>query len=155
MKIRLILFLVPVLFTLASCASLRPIPPEVNLLNVRVGEMTLSHANLFADLRVHNTNPIPIALEKVNYNFILNGIRVAVGRSMNPVRIGSNESGDVTLLLSAGYLNLFRFTAGRDPGDEIKYVIEGDMEIGGLRFIDTTFPFREEGTIPVGKLFLK
>lgn len=141
------------LFLVSGCgAAVRPSPPEINLLDVRIGELTLSHANLLADLRIYNPNPVPITVEGLSYDFLLNGIRVASGQTAKEVRVGPEEYGQTSLRLSTGYLDLLQFTKGRRPGEAIKYALDGRIRIGGARVLDTVFPFLREGEIPLEKL---
>lgn len=140
------------LLLLSACASIRPIAPEVNLVDIRIGDLTLSHANLLADLRIYNPNPVAINLKGVSYNFLLNNIQVASGQSLKDLRIGAGEYGETTLRISTGYLNLLQFTSGIRSGDAIKYAIDGRVNVGGFRTMDAAFPFRREGEIDPQKL---
>ncbi|MBE0597059.1 MAG: LEA type 2 family protein [Desulfuromonadales bacterium] len=132
--------------SLLSCA-VRPDPPEVQLQNLRIGELTLSHANLLATLRIFNPNSVPLTVQGVDYAFFLNGIQVADGRAQQPVRVGAGEYGEAVLRLSAGYLNLLQLTSALQPEEQLKYALEGSVRIGGFRILNQTFPFRREGVI--------
>lgn len=140
------------LLTGGCAAAVKPISPEVSLLDIKVGELTLSHATLLADLRIYNPNSVPITVRGLNYDFLLNGIRVATGQSAKEVTVSPEEYGTTTLRLSTGYLNLLEFTRGRSPGEAIRYAIDGKMKIGGMRVLDTVFPFLKEGELPIEKL---
>lgn len=130
-----------------SCTTMRPVAPEVSLLGIRIGELTLSHANLLANLRLYNANPVPLTIEAVDYSFFLNGIQIADGRTLAPVRIKAGDYGETVLRLSAGYLNLLQLTSNLKPEDKIRYSLEGSVKVGGFRILDRTFPFKREGII--------
>ncbi len=133
------------LMVLTSCATVRPVAPEVNLVDLRIGDLTLSHANILADLRIYNPNPAPITVGTVRYNFLLNGIRIADGQSLQRISIPAGEYADTTLRLSTGYLSLLQFSQQRRPGEAIRYAIDGSVTLTGMRVFDAVFPFRREG----------
>lgn len=137
-----------------SCA-VRPASPEVQLLNLRVGDLTLSHANLLATLRIFNPNTVPLTVQGVDYTFFLNGIQVADGRALQPVQVGAGEYGETVLRLSAGYLSLFQLANALQPEEQLKYALEGSVKIGGFRILDRNFPFRREGLIDPNLLPLR
>ena len=72
-----LLFIIP----LAGCSTINVIPPEVNLMKVDVQDVTLSHVNLLAELRVFNPNGSGVTIQGVNYTLHLEGIKVFSGRS--------------------------------------------------------------------------
>jgi LEA14-like dessication related protein len=143
------------LFWLTSCAAVRPVAPEVNLIDLRIGNLTLSHANLLADVRIYNPNPVPITIGSVRYNFLLNGIRVADGQSLEQIRVGAGEYADTTLRLSTGYLDLLQFSSQRKAGEAIRYAIDGSVTLSGMRIVNAVFPFHREGEFDAEMLRLR
>ncbi len=142
------------LFLLTSCAA-RPVAPEVSLVDIRIGDLTLSHANILADLRIYNPNPVAITIGSVRYAFLLDGVRIADGQSLQQVRVGAGEYADTTLRLSTGYLNLLQFTQQRRAGEAIRYAIDGSVTLRGMHVFNTVFPFRREGEIDPQQLRLR
>lgn len=132
---------------LCSCASLRPDPPEVSLERLQVSDFTLSHATLLAGLRLYNPNSIDLTIERVNYSLSLNGIKVSSGQSLESVSLPANDYGDVTLRLSAAYLDLLRFIQTAQKGDLLNYSLLGEVEVAGMGFLNLTYPLKREGTI--------
>lgn len=136
-----------ILLALGACASLRPEPPEVSLIGLQVEELTLSHINMRADLRLFNPNRIGLTVEQVDYALALNGVRVSSGKSVAPVRIAAGDSADIALRISGSYLNLLQLVNNLQRQEDLKYLLDGSVKVGGMGILGRTFPVREEGVI--------
>lgn len=142
-----ILLAILILLLLGACASLRPEPPEVSLIGLQVEELTLSHINMRADLRLFNPNRIGLTVEQVDYALALNGVRVSSGKSLAPVRIAAGDSADIALRISGSYLNLLQLVNNLQRQEDLKYLLDGSVKVGGMGILGATFPVREEGVI--------
>jgi LEA14-like dessication related protein len=132
---------------LLSCTAFRPVPPEVSLTGLDIESLTLSHADLNARLRVFNPNRLAVTIEQIDYTLLLDGIKISDGRSSMPTRIGAQQHGDLDLKLSASYLSLWQVVTGISAEEEVKFSLEGSVQIGGLRILNKTFPLHRQGTI--------
>lgn len=137
------------LLLLTSCAAVRPIPPEVNLMSLEVQEITLSHAIMLADLRVFNPNQVDLTVEDVQYVLHLNDIKVVAGRSAFATSVAPQEYGLLTLRLSSAYWNMLSLFNSMQAADEVTYSLEGEIKISGFGPFGQTFPFARQGTIPL------
>ncbi|WP_305042792.1 LEA type 2 family protein [Geoalkalibacter sp.] len=142
---RILLVLTLVLF--AGCASMRPEPPQVSLVGLQVQELTLSHVNMLAELSLFNPNRVGLTIEEVDYALSLNGIRVSSGKSLAAVKVGAGESANVSLRIAGSYLKMLQLITSLQRGDELKYLLDGAVKVGGLGVLGRTFPLREEGLI--------
>lgn len=133
----------------AGCSSVRPQPPDISLRRLQVGEITLSHANLLADLRIYNPNLMALTLEQVDYELFLNGMKISVGRSLEPTTVAGRDYGDVTVQLSAAYLDLFRLVQASKQQQEFKYSLLGNIQVSGLGLVTVDFPLQQVGTIRI------
>jgi LEA14-like dessication related protein len=140
---------------LLSCTPFRPLPPEVSLTGLDIGGLTLSHADLNARLRVFNPNRLAVTIEQVDYTLLLDGIKISDGRSAMPIRIGAQQYGDLDMKLSASYLSLWQVVTGITSEEEVKFSLEGSVQIGGLRILNKTFPIHRQGTISLKELTLR
>lgn len=136
-----------ILLLLGACASLRPEPPEVSLIGLQIEELTLSHINMRADLRLFNPNRIGLTIEQVDYALALNGVRVSAGKSMSAVRIAAGDSADVALRISGSYLTLLQLINNLHRQEDLKYLLDGSVKVRGMGILGRTFPLREEGVI--------
>ena len=134
---------------IAGCSGVRPQPPEVSLKRLQVAELSLSHANLLADLRIYNPNLIALTLEQFDYTLILNGIKVSSGHSLEPTTVASHGYGDLTVKLSAAYLDLLRLIQLDKQQKSFKYTLQGNIRVGGLGFVSVNYPLLQSGEIHI------
>lgn len=136
-------------YSLSGCA-IRPVEaPEVNLSDLQVTELTLTHANMLAGLRIFNPNAIALTVQDVEYTLELNGIRVSRGRSVKEVRVGAEEYGELSLRLSSAYWDLLRLFKNVQTGENVKFLLEGRIKVGGLGILGKTYDFKKEGEVPL------
>ena len=136
----------------AACAMVRPLPPEVSLLNLELTALSLSHATLSADLQVFNPNGITVTLKEVDYVLRLNDVVVSKGQSLENVRIGAGEYGVATLRLSSAYYDLWRVLKQARKDENVAFDLKGLVKVGGLGVLNKTFRFDREGSIPLEQI---
>ncbi len=139
----------PLVMLLISCAMVQPVPPEVNLVALEVQELTLSHANMLANLRIFNPNQVALDIREVDYALFLNGIRVSSGRTAKGVSIDAEKSGEIALRLSSAYWDMLRVVNQAQAGKDIGFKILGSVKVGGFGILGKTFKFEREGAIPL------
>jgi LEA14-like dessication related protein len=148
------LLLIAVFSFIASCAAVKPVPPEVSLTSLFVEGISLSHADLSAKLSIFNPNRVAMTIEQVDYTLQLEGIKVSDGRSFAPVRIGARESGDLDMKLSASYLSLWQVISSLADQENVKFSLNGSVLVGGLG-VTKTFPLERVGTVSLKDLSLR
>lgn len=134
---------------LLSCATLSLERPEINLLGVEVKDITLSHVNMLADLRLFNPNPAPITVSSIKYELHLNSIKVMNGSSVPGVVIAPNEYGYVSLRVSSPYWNLLKLMQNLQTAEDVAFSLAGEVRLGGWGPAGFSFPFKEEGNVPL------
>ena len=144
--------LVLMLLFVAACTMVRPLPPEVSLLNLEVTSLSLSHAILSADLQVFNPNGVAVTLKEVDYVLRLNDVVVSKGQSLEKVRIGAGEYGVATLRLSSAYYDLWRILKAAKKDENVAFDLKGLVKVGGLGVLNKTFRFDREGSIPLEQI---
>lgn len=148
-KLRAFLCSLLVVFLLSSCAAMQPVAPEINLMGLVMDEVTLSHVNMVANLRLFNPNEVSLRVDNVEYELQLNGIKVSSGKSLRSLSIAANDFGSLDLRLSSAYWDLFRFASNIEQGEELDFRLTGKVRVGGLGIIGHTFNFDHEGKIPL------
>lgn len=143
----LLLLLAP--FFVFSCSTMNLVEPEVNLMRLDVQDVTLSHVNLLADLRVYNPNVTALTIQGVDYTLHLEGIRVFSGRNTLSQTIAPQEYGHVTLRLASAYWDIIQLLNRLPDKSEVTFFMEGSILIGGSRLFAHRFSFAREGTIPL------
>jgi len=134
---------------IASCAAMQPAAPEINLMGLVMDEVTLSHVNMVANLRLFNPNAVTLRVESVEYELQLNGVKVSDGKSLRSLDIAANDFGSMDLRLSSAYWDLFRVVNNIQQGEEFDFHLTGKVRVGGLGIIGHTFNFDHEGKIPL------
>lgn len=141
------LFVIP----LSSCSSINIIPPEVNLMKVDVQDVTLSHVNLLADLRVFNPNQNAVIIQGVDYTLHLEGIKVFSGRSNLTQTIKPQEYGFLTLRISSAYWDIIQLLNKIPDKTDVAFSMQGSIRVGESSMFSKRFSFDKEGVIPLQK----
>lgn len=134
---------------LTTCATIRPEPPEVQLAGLEITDLSLSHANFLAKLKLYNPNSTALDIRGLTFTLFLNDVRIANGKTAKAFNIPSEAFGDAALHLSSSYLNLLHLSTGLQGKDQISFRIAGEVKVGGLGFMNITVPIDREGTLPL------
>ena len=145
------LFGLLLVFTLSACSTLNAIPPEVNLMRVDVQDVTLSHVNLLADLRLFNPNDKSLTIQGVDYTLHLEGIKVFSGKSSLTQTIEPQEYGHLTLRLASAYWDIIELFNKLPNKSDVAFSMQGSIRVGGNRLFAQRFTFDKQGIIPLQK----
>lgn len=137
--------------TLSACSTLNAIPPEVNLMRVDVQDVTLSHVNLLADLRLFNPNDKSLTIQGVDYTLHLEGIKVFSGKSSLTQTIEPQEYGHLTLRLASAYWDIIQLFNKLPNKSDVAFSMQGSIRVGGNRLFAQRFTFDKQGIIPLQK----
>jgi len=140
-------FLIP----LSSCSTINAIPPEINLMKVDIQDVTLSHVNLLADVRVFNPNENAVTIQGVNYTLHLEGIKVFSGRNNLSRTIEPRKYGLITLRLSSAYWDIIQLLNTLPNKSEVAFSMQGTIRVGGSKIFAQRFSFDKQGVIPLQK----
>lgn len=138
------------LLALAACSVLptKPIKPEIDLVNVRPLNVSLTEQKLRFTLKVSNPNNFALPVESIDFVARFNGSNIANGKSKQAVTIPANSEGELTLDVTAGLDRLVT---------TLKTLLEGqtlnlDYELAGTVKIEnwsTPVPFDVIGAMNV------
>ncbi len=78
--------------------------PEVQVRNVQIGRLDLSGLELLVDLRLRNPNDLALPVTGVEYNLMLQGVKVADGRQAQSVTLPALGETDLRLGLNVNLL---------------------------------------------------
>lgn len=136
-------------YSLTACAGLRPEPPDVQLSGLEITDLSLSHANFLATLKLYNPNAVGLDIEGIKFTLYLNNVRIARGQTAKAFLIPAEESGQAAVRLSSSFLDLFQLTSKLQGRDEISFRIDGQVKIGGFGLLGATIPIEREGSLPL------
>lgn len=142
-----LLFMVP----LSSCSTINAIPPEVNLMKVDIQDVTLSHVNLLAELRVFNPNEKAVTVQGVDYKLHLEGIKVFSGRSNLSQTVEPQKYGLLSLRLSSAYWDIIQLLNRLPDKSEVAFSMNGTIKVGESSIFAQRFSFDKQGVIPLQK----
>lgn len=139
---------------MAACASLKPAPPEVSILSVRVLEMGFSEQKFGILLRLRNPNSREFVLNKFSYQLDLAGQPFARGQLDAQVTLAASAETTIEVpanMRLADFLNspAGKLLAGGGPAGRG----ELDYRLFGTANIDATWsaPFEKKGKIDLFK----
>ena len=132
---------------LSSCGGIKPEPPEVALAGVTISNLTLSHANIIATLDVYNPNTKNVKVEKIQYTLILNGVKIAKGRSLEETVVPANGTAHIKLNIRAPYWDLVRVMSTLQKGRSAEVLLKGSAKLGGFGFGSYTYPFERRSVL--------
>jgi LEA14-like dessication related protein len=137
--------LIPLL-VLVGCAGLGKTlePPRINLSNVQFQESKALETVLQIELRVFNTNDIPIKVKGLDCDLELNGKRFATGVSSVDTEIPAFGTTTVPVTLYSSVVDLFRGIIGLQKKEKLKFGVSGRLHLEGGFLIPSTYPFRAE-----------
>jgi LEA14-like dessication related protein len=137
--------LIPLLI-LVGCAGLGKTldPPRINLSNVQFQESKALETVLQIELRVFNTNEVPIKVKGLDCDLELNGKRFATGVSSVDTEIPAFGTTTVPVTLYSSVVDLFRGIIGLQKKEKLKFGVSGRLHLEGGFLIPSTYPFRAE-----------
>jgi LEA14-like dessication related protein len=148
--IRLFSGLIYVLLILSGCAGLgrRLETPRITLSNFSVQEIKAFESVFKIEMRVFNTNDVPLEIKGLNCDLELNGKRLATGVTNVKVDIPSYETGIVPMTLYSSVLDVMRVLRGLTKTEKLQYKLTGRLRLG-KGAIPSTIPFTSTGELPL------
>jgi LEA14-like dessication related protein len=134
------------LLLLASCAGLGKTlePPRINLSNVQFQESKALETVIQIDLRVFNTNEVPIKVKGLDCDLELNGRSFATGVSSVDREIPAFGTATVPVTLYSSVVDLFRGIVGFQKKEKLKFGVSGRLRLEGGFLMPAVIPFKAE-----------
>jgi len=134
---------------LAGCAGLGKTlePPRVTLANIRVQEIKTFETVFQIELRVFNTNDVPIEIKGIDCELELNDRKFASGVSNVEKKIPSYGTDTVPIILYSSVLDMVKGVLNLQNKEKLRYKITGRVRLGGGPLVPTVVPFKSEGEL--------
>ena len=134
------------LFLLLGCAGFGKTlePPRINLSNVQFQESKALETVLQIELRVFNTNDVPIMVKGLDCDLELNGRSFAKGVSSVDKEIPAFGTTTVPVTLYSSVVDLFRGIVGLQKKEKLKFGVSGRLHLEGGFLVPSVFPFKAE-----------
>jgi LEA14-like dessication related protein len=149
-KIRLFIGLIVILLILSGCAGWgqRLETPRITLSNFSVQKIKVFESVFKVEMRIFNTNDIPLEIKGLNCDLELNGQRLATGVTNITINIPSYETGIIPMTLYSSVLDVMTVLRGLAKTQKLEYKLTGRIRLG-KGTIPSTIPFRSTGDLPL------
>ena len=148
--IRLLGGLTAIIFILSGCAGWgqRLESPRITLSNFNVQEIKIFESVFTIEMRVFNTNDIPMEIKGLNCDLELNGKRLATGVSNVKINIPSYETALIPMTLYSSVLDVVRVLRSLSKTEKLEYKLTGRLRLG-KGTMPSTIPFKSIGELPL------
>jgi LEA14-like dessication related protein len=146
--IRFISVALPVLF-FPGCVGLgkRLEPPRVHIADIRGQEMKALESIFHLELRIFNTNDVPVTIKGIDCELMINDRRFASGVSNKEATIPSFSTKLMPIVVYSSVLDVFKGLIGLQGKDKIGYRLQGKVHLSADDRIPSVLPFKSEGQL--------
>ncbi len=141
------------LFLITACAQhAKFISPKVELINLGVKDVTFSHINYEAKIRLYNPNLESLHINSMEYTLFVNGIRLIDGAEQVDVKVGPHKEAVIPVRLSGSVFNVIRLISSMQNAKDVDFEMKGTVagiDINGNYF---SLPFSEKGKLDLSTL---
>ncbi len=134
---------------LSACAPVRITPPEVELAGVEISDISITHLNLNAQLRIYNPNRVSIKIGAINYSMDVNGQRIFSSVTYVDDSLGPGDSMVVPLRISSAFWDLIALFSRMGRTEALDFRISGSVEAGKSLGRMSTFDFERTGKLDI------
>lgn len=127
-------------------------PPRVSFADVRIQEMKGMENVVHVQLRVFNTNDIPLMVKGIDCELAVNGKRLATGVSKVDQEIPAYDTALVPLTLYSSVVDLFRGVIGLHGREKAVFSLSGNLRIAGDVWMPSAIPFNAEHELSLDAL---
>ena len=148
--IRLLGGLTAIIFILSGCAGFgkQLETPRITLSNFNVQKITLFESVFTIEMRVFNTNEVPLEIKGLDCDLELNGKRLATGVTNVKINIPSYETEVIPMTLYSSVLDVVRVLRGLAKTEKLEYKLTGRLRLG-KGAMPSTIPFKSTGELPL------
>jgi len=153
--ISLLVGLIVILLILSGCAGWgkRLESPRITLSNFNVEEIKIFESVFTIEMRVFNTNDIPMEIKGLNCDLELNGKRLATGVANVKINIPSYETALIPMTLYSSVLDVVMVLRGLAKTEKLEYKLTGRLQLG-KGTTPSTIPFKSTGELPLQEFVL-
>jgi LEA14-like dessication related protein len=148
--IRLLGGLTAIIFILSGCAGWgkQLETPRITLANFNVQEIKIFESVFTIEMRVFNTNDIPMEIKGLDCDLELNGKRLATGVANVKINIPSYETALIPMTLYSSVLDVVTVLRSLTKTEKLEYKLTGRLRLG-KGAMPSTIPFKSTGELPL------
>jgi LEA14-like dessication related protein len=121
--------------------------PRVSFADVKVQEMKGMENVVRIELRVFNTNDIPLRVKGIDCELAMNGKRLATGVSRVDQEIPAYDTALIPLTLYSSVVDLFRGVISLQEKEKVIFSLTGKLRIEGDVWMPSAIPFSAENEL--------
>ena len=142
--------LMVIILVLSGCAGWgkRLESPRITLSNFNVQEIKILESVFKIEMRVFNTNEIPLEIKGLHCDLELNGKRLATGVANVKITVPSYETALIPMTLYSSVLDVVRVMRELSETEKLEYKLTGQLRLG-KGTIPSTIPFKSTGELPL------
>lgn len=135
--------------SLLGCASpgKRLETPRIALAHIVVQESSIFETVLQIDLRVFNTNQVPLEVKGLECDLELNGKRFAQGVSDVTIQIPAQGTAVIPMTVYSSLVDMARGFLKAQAEEKLQYKIKGRLRVDGGFMMPSVIPFNSDGEI--------
>ena len=131
---------------IAGCASRYLVRPQIALVDLRPGEVTLLETGLNAIVRIDNEGRNPLRINGAVFRLYLNDIDIGRGMTAESVSVPGLGSANQEVLFRLNNISLISRIQSLLEADQFTYKISGHVYIGGFG-PDRRIPVEHTGSL--------
>ncbi len=137
----------------AGCAQhTRFVSPKVELLNLNVKDVSFSHINYQAKIRLYNPNLEALKVDFMQYSLYVNGIRLVDGAEQVDKKVPPHQEAVIPIRLSGSVLNVIRLISNMQNASEVDFEMKGTVSGIDTNGNSFSLPFSEKGKLDLSSL---
>ncbi len=145
--------LIIILLIFSGCAGWgkRLETPRITLSNFNVQEIKIFESVFTIEIRIFNTNEVPLEIKGLNCDLELNGKRLATGVANVKINIPSYETALIPMTLYSSVLDVVTVLRGLAKTEKLEYKLTGHLRLG-KGAMPSTIPIKSIGELPLQEL---
>lgn len=145
------IWLAVLMLIIAGCAEFGKAleSPRIRLANIQVLEVRALETIFEIELRVLNTNDVPILVTALDCDLELNGKTIASGISEVEKEIPSHGTALVPVKIYSSVVDMFKGLLGLQGQETLKYKVTGRVHVEGGFLMPSVLPFVSAGELPL------
>jgi LEA14-like dessication related protein len=131
----------------SGCASRYTAMPEIALVDLRLGEVTLLETGLKAIVRIDNESRYPLHINGGVYRLYLNDIDIGKGMTSERLTVPRLGSANQEILFRLNNISLISRIQSLLESDKFSYKISGHVYVSGGFGLDRRIPIEHTGSL--------
>ena len=121
--------------------------PRVSFADVRLEEVKGIENVVHMQIRVFNTNDVPLRVKGIDCELSMNGKRLATGVSKVDQEIPAYDTALIPLTLYSSVVDLFRGLISLQGKDKVTFSLAGKLRVEGGLWMPSAIPFSAENEL--------